>query len=79
MLRLCADTADLERLLRQAIIEGQPRTHRPWKKIMICVEGIYRYKYIINVALIPSSWCTVAVAATSRQECTAFCVDLPGC
>ena len=32
---------DLERVLRKAIIEGQPRTHRPWKKIMICVEGVY--------------------------------------
>ena len=32
---------DLERVLRDSIIEGQPRTHRPWKKIMICVEGVY--------------------------------------
>ncbi|KCV71735.1 serine palmitoyltransferase [Fonticula alba] len=33
--------ADLERVLRQAIASGQPRTHRPWRKIMIIVEGIY--------------------------------------
>jgi serine palmitoyltransferase len=33
---------DLERILRQAVIEGQPRTHRPWKKILVVVEGIYR-------------------------------------
>jgi len=32
---------DLERLLRNSIIEGQPRTRRPWKKIVIVVEGIY--------------------------------------
>ncbi len=32
---------DLERVIRESIVEGQPRTHRPWKKIMILVEGIY--------------------------------------
>ena len=31
----------LERVLRAAIAEGQPRTHRPWAKILIVVEGIY--------------------------------------
>jgi serine palmitoyltransferase len=35
------DPEDLEAVLREAILEGQPRTHRPWKKIMIMVEGIY--------------------------------------
>uniref|UniRef100_A0A0A9X853 serine C-palmitoyltransferase n=1 Tax=Lygus hesperus TaxID=30085 RepID=A0A0A9X853_LYGHE len=32
---------DLEKLIRKSIIEGQPRTHRPWKSIIIIVEGIY--------------------------------------
>ncbi|XP_051951436.1 serine palmitoyltransferase 2-like isoform X1 [Xyrauchen texanus] len=31
----------LEKLLWDAIVHGQPRTHRPWKKILILVEGIY--------------------------------------
>lgn len=31
----------LEEVLRESIIEGQPRTHRPWKKILIVVEGVY--------------------------------------
>ncbi|XP_062406856.1 serine palmitoyltransferase 2b [Sardina pilchardus] len=31
----------LEKLLRDAVVHGQPRTHRPWKKILILVEGIY--------------------------------------
>ena len=31
----------LESILRTAIIEGQPRTHRPWRKILIVVEGVY--------------------------------------
>jgi serine palmitoyltransferase len=33
--------ADLERKLRDAISQGQPRTHRPWKKILVAVEGLY--------------------------------------
>jgi len=35
------DVKDLERLLREAISQGQPRTHRPWKKILLVVEGLY--------------------------------------
>lgn len=31
----------LERVLREAISQGQPRTHRPWKKILVVVEGLY--------------------------------------
>lgn len=33
----------LERLLRDSIVSGQPRTHRPWRKILIIVEGVYRF------------------------------------
>jgi serine palmitoyltransferase len=35
------DMADLERLLHMEIAQGQPRTHRPWKKILVVVEGLY--------------------------------------
>jgi serine palmitoyltransferase len=35
------DPKSLEMVLRKAIAEGQPRTHRPWKKILVVVEGIY--------------------------------------
>ncbi|GBG71492.1 hypothetical protein CBR_g8908 [Chara braunii] len=31
----------LEQVLRKSIAEGQPRTHRPWKKVLIMVEGVY--------------------------------------
>ncbi|KAL5497945.1 LCB2 [Sanghuangporus vaninii] len=31
----------LESLLREAISQGQPRTHRPWKKILLIVEGLF--------------------------------------
>ncbi|KAJ2784049.1 serine palmitoyltransferase component [Coemansia javaensis] len=35
------DTRDLEKQLRRSIAQGQPRTHRPWKKILVVVEGLY--------------------------------------
>lgn len=33
--------ASLESLLREVISQGQPRTHRPWRKILLVVEGLY--------------------------------------
>jgi serine palmitoyltransferase len=35
------DMKALETLLREVIAQGQPKTHRPWKKIMVIVEGLY--------------------------------------
>ncbi|KAF8585615.1 serine palmitoyltransferase 2 [Ramaria rubella] len=35
------DMQSLETLLREVISQGQPRTHRPWKKILVVVEGLY--------------------------------------
>eukprot|EP00672_Neobodo_designis_P003753 CAMPEP_0174878260 /NCGR_PEP_ID=MMETSP1114-20130205/82666_1 /TAXON_ID=312471 /ORGANISM="Neobodo designis, Strain CCAP 1951/1" /LENGTH=620 /DNA_ID=CAMNT_0016113647 /DNA_START=565 /DNA_END=2428 /DNA_ORIENTATION=- len=35
------DLGSLERTVRRSIIDGQPRTHRKWKRIVILVEGIY--------------------------------------
>jgi 7-keto-8-aminopelargonate synthetase-like enzyme len=35
------DMKDLESVLRDAISQGQARTHRPWKKILLIVEGLY--------------------------------------
>lgn len=35
------EPAHLEAVLRAAIAEGQPRTGRPWKKIVVIIEGIY--------------------------------------
>lgn len=36
------DMQSLEKMLRDGVCSGQPRTRRPWKKILIMVEGIYR-------------------------------------
>jgi serine palmitoyltransferase len=33
--------SDLEKVVRSSISQGQPRTHRPWKKIIVIVEGLY--------------------------------------
>ena len=33
----------LENILRESVVQGQPRTHRAWKKILIIVEGVYRW------------------------------------
>jgi serine palmitoyltransferase len=35
------DVGSLETLLREVISQGQPKTHRPWKKILVIVEGLY--------------------------------------
>ena len=35
------DMRDLEDRLREAIAQGQPRTHRPWKKILVVTEGLF--------------------------------------
>jgi serine palmitoyltransferase len=35
------DPAQLEAVLRASIAEGQPRTGRPWKKVIVVVEGVY--------------------------------------
>jgi len=35
------DLSHLEEVLQEAIVHGQPRHHRPWKKITVVVEGIY--------------------------------------
>jgi serine palmitoyltransferase len=31
----------LESLLKEVISQGQPKSHRPWKKILLIVEGLY--------------------------------------
>lgn len=35
------DSSDLDSILREAIVYGQPRTRRQWNRILVVVEGIY--------------------------------------
>jgi serine palmitoyltransferase len=41
------NVAHLEEVLREAIVYGQPKHHRPWKKIWVLVEGLYSMEGII--------------------------------
>ena len=36
------DMKSLESVLRESVVKGNPRRHRPWGKILIIVEGVYR-------------------------------------
>ena len=43
----------LEALLREVISQGQPKTHRPWKKILVIVEGLYSMEgTLVNLPVI---------------------------
>jgi len=47
------DMHALEATLREAISQGQPRTHRPWKKILVIVEGLYSMEgSLVNLPLL---------------------------
>jgi len=35
------DMKDLEKLLRESISQGQPRTHKVWRKILVVCEGLF--------------------------------------
>lgn len=35
------DMVDLERVLKNAIVQGQPKTGEAWRKILIVVEGVF--------------------------------------
>ncbi|KAG5651050.1 hypothetical protein H0H81_010065 [Sphagnurus paluster] len=47
------DMRSLENLLREVISQGQPKTHRPWKKILLIVEGLYSMEgTLVNLPVI---------------------------
>ncbi|KIY67222.1 serine palmitoyltransferase 2 [Cylindrobasidium torrendii FP15055 ss-10] len=47
------DMNSLESLLREVISQGQPKTHRPWKKILLIVEGLYSMEgTLVNLPVI---------------------------
>jgi len=35
------DAKQLEEIIREAIVGGITKTRRPWKKILVMVEGVY--------------------------------------
>lgn len=83
------DMAELEKKLREAISQGQPRTHRPWKKILVVVEGLYsmegtmcdlpailelKKKYKFNL-FIDEAHSIGALGPSGRGVCDYFGVD----
>lgn len=80
---------NLEDILREAIVDGQPRTRRPWTKILVMVEGVYSMegeicdlKNIVAVAKKYKSYIYVdeahsigAVGKTGRGVCQHCGVD----
>ena len=83
------DLDSLRALVRAAIADGQERTHRPWKKILICVEGIYSMegefcdlKSIVSIAkahkcflYLDEAHSIGATGPTGRGVCEASGVD----
>lgn len=81
------DIEHMEAVIRRAIIEGQPRTRRPWTKIMIVVEGIYsmegemcplkeiveiKNKYKVRVQI----FCLLFHAHFFSGSCSATCLSM---
>ena len=83
------DPAQLEAVLRAVIAEGQPRTGRPWKKIIIIIEGIYsmegefaKLKEIVEIKkkykaylYLDEAHSIGAIGKTGRGVCEALGVD----
>lgn len=79
----------LEAMLRALIAEGQPRTGRPWKKIIIIIEGIYsmegefaKLKEIVEIKkkykaylYLDEAHSIGAIGKTGRGVCEALGVD----
>ena len=73
------DPKALEANLRSAIAEGQPRTHRPWKKILVVVEGIYSMEgEICDLGPIVAVAKKYKVGGTARAACVGS-VIFPRC
>ena len=83
------DVKQLESVIRDAIIQGQPKHHRPWRKILVMVEGIYsmegtvcRLKEVVAIAKKYKAYLYVdeahsigAIGATGRGVCEYTGVD----
>nr|AAF21252.1 serine palmitoyl Co-A transferase subunit 2 [Wickerhamomyces ciferrii] len=79
----------LEKILREQISQGQPRSHRPWKKIIVAVEGLYsmegtmanlpalielRRKYKFNL-FVDEAHSIGAIGPSGRGVCDYFGID----
>ncbi|KAI9606632.1 hypothetical protein H4Q26_006168 [Puccinia striiformis f. sp. tritici PST-130] len=70
------DMIDLNKLLRESISQGQPRTHRPWKKIIVVVEGIYSMEgTIVNL---PALYALKAIYKYTQSSLSSACPNGKG-
>lgn len=69
------DYAGLEGILRHAIVEGQERTHRPWKKIIIMVWHQNLWLGRLGLCCILWTWRPMQVEGIYSME--GEMVDLP--
>jgi serine palmitoyltransferase len=53
------DMKALEKILRESISQGQSKSHRPWKKIFVCVEGLYSME---------GTYCNVPAVINLREK-----------
>ena len=83
------DMSALEKVLRESIAQGQPRTHRPWRKILVVVEGLYsmegsmcnlpgivklKKKYKFNL-FVDEAHSIGALGPSGRGVCDYFSID----
>lgn len=83
------DMDALEKILKESISQGQTKSHRPWKKIFVCVEGLYsmegtycnlpavvnlKDKYKFNL-FVDEAHSIGALGATGRGICEYYNVD----
>ena len=78
--------SNLEKILREAIVDGQPRTHRPWTKILVMVEGVYsmegeicNLKDIVQVAKKCVCFHPCVCACVRVCVCVGACWGVLGC
>jgi len=83
------DVKNLEEVLKLAVVTGQPLTNRPWRKIIVMVEGIYsmegelcELREVVDVAKKYKAYIYVdeahsigALGATGRGICESAGVD----
>ena len=71
---------NLEEKLREAIVQGQPGTNRPWRKILIVVEGVYSMEgSIVKLPEVIALKKKYKVNSNGNEHKFNFLMNLPMC
>ena len=77
------DPEHLEAVLRASIAEGQPRTGRPWRKVVVVVEGIYSMEgemtRLAEIVAVKKKYKVCARAKECVGVCMYVCEWVGGC